>query len=267
MPTKIPLEEEQRQLQQLEMEIQYHECVENINQQFSSSSSKPVPSTSEVKIPKKRGPKKKQMTPSRVARFKVRRIKANGRERERMKGLNEQLEVLRETIPCFSLAQKLSKIETLRVAKNYIEALTKMISTNEVLDNVRFADVLCQGLSPNTTNLVAATLSLNPSVLQHNTNLSSHDNYMLPSIHPRVSNPLEFINLKKRTISENDHNRDRSNSFEYGSSYAGDSSTDDISPMSLPEYSQSISTNVYSSEQPLMFTDNSFYYYHQPSYY
>ena len=100
MPTKIPRDEEQRQLKQLEMEIKYHENIENIkdnNHHYSTpilTNKKPVP-IADVKIPKKRGPKKKQMTPARVARFKVRRIKANGRERDRMKGLNEQLEVLR----------------------------------------------------------------------------------------------------------------------------------------------------------------------------
>ncbi|CAF3931727.1 unnamed protein product, partial [Rotaria sp. Silwood1] len=186
--------------------------------------------------------------------------------------LNEQLECLRQTIPCFSLSQKLSKIETLRLAKNYIEALTQMISTNQIPDNVHFAELLCQGLSSNTMNLVAATLSLNPRILQQNTNNDStnmmmtlDDTYMLSSIHPRVKNPLEFINLKKLTKtniiiseSEDDTKTKHSNSFDYGSSsYCGDSSIEDISSIILPEHS----TNFYSHEQQFMFTDNSFYYY------
>ena len=217
MPTKIPREEEQRQLRQLEFEIKYHETVESMkennchhhpHQHHSiSTTNKKSTSINDIKIPKKRGPKKKQMTPARVARFKVRRIKANGRERERMKGLNEQLELLRETIPCFSLSQKLSKIETLRLAKNYIEALSEMIQTDHVPDNTHFAQLLCKGLSPNTMNLVAATLCLNPRILQQQqqqhgnsypTNMVTMDEtYMLSSMHPRVRNPLEFINLKK----------------------------------------------------------------------
>jgi hypothetical protein len=252
MPTKIPREVEQRQLNQLEYEIQYHETVENMKEN-------PIHhqiSTTEPKIPKKRGPKKKQMTPSRVARFKVRRIKANGRERDRMKGLNEQLERLRETIPCFSLSQKLSKIETLRLAKNYIEALTQMISTNQIPDNTHFAQLLCKDLSANTMNLLAATLSLNPRLLQQQnednyTMMTLDDTYMLSSIHPRVKNPLEFINLKKIPTTNL-----TSESEDYGSSYCGDSSMDDISPMI-----ESFSTNFYPNEQQFIHPDNSFYYY------
>jgi hypothetical protein len=259
MPTKVPQEVEQRQLQQLEFEIQYHETVETMKEETPNHYQLP---TTVQKIPKKRGPKKKQMTPSRVARFKVRRIKANGRERERMKGLNEQLEVLRETIPCFSFSQKLSKIETLRLAKNYIEALTQMISTNQIPDNTHFAQLLCKDLSPNTMNLVAATLSLNPRLLQQNdenypTMMTLDDTYMLSSIHPRVKNPLEFINLKKTTPTNV-----TSESEDHSLSYCGDSSMDEIHPMILPEhFPSSSSTHFYPNEQQYLLPENSFYYY------
>ena len=148
MPNRIAHEEEERRLRELEYQMEYHPMIIE---------------SDEDQLPKKRGPKKKPLTPSRVARFKVRRIKANGRERQRMKGLNEQLEVLRETIPPFSFAQKLSKIETLRLAKNYIEALSQMITHNQILDNYQFGQILCQGLSSNTINLIATTLSINPN--------------------------------------------------------------------------------------------------------
>jgi hypothetical protein len=258
MPKKIPQEEEQRQLKQLEFEIQYHETVEIMKGTPNHQSSTIKQSLIEPKIPKKRGPKKKQMTPSRVARFKVRRIKANGRERERMKDLNQQLERLRETIPCFALSQKLSKIETLRLAKNYIQALTQMISSNQIPDNAHFAQLLCQGLSPNTMNLVAATLSLNPRILQQN-DTTLDETYMLSSIHPRVQNPLEFINLKKLNLtseSEDDTGIYSSNSLDYG-----DNSMDDINPMTLAEHIQPLSTNYYSNEQQFLHPDHSFYYY------
>ncbi|CAF1290920.1 unnamed protein product [Adineta steineri] len=272
MPTKIPQEEEQRRLKQLELEIQYHEHTEVIKENTYHQCPTIKKTSTEPKIPKKRGPKRKQMTPSRVARFKVRRIKANGRERERMKGLNEQLEVLRETIPCFSLAQKLSKIETLRLAKNYIEALSQMISSNQIPDNEQFAQLLCQGLSPNTMNLVAATLSLNPRIIQQNDSTSSSNiipldqTYMLSSIHPRVQNPLEFINLKKMNSTSESEDDVGIYSFDHGSSYSGDnSSIDDINPMIVPEHTQSQSRNVYSNEQQYIYPDHSLYYY--PRYY
>ncbi|KAJ8416928.1 hypothetical protein AAFF_G00328060 [Aldrovandia affinis] len=75
--------------------------------------------------PKRRGPKKKKMTKARLQRFKQRRMKANTRERNRMHGLNDALESLRKVVPCYSKTQKLSKIETLRLAKNYIWALSE----------------------------------------------------------------------------------------------------------------------------------------------
>jgi hypothetical protein len=108
-------------------------------------------------------------------------------------------------------------------------------------------------------NLVAATLSLNPRLLQQQqqneenyTMMTLDDTYMLSSIHPRVKNPLEFINLKKITTTNNL----TSESEDHGSSYCGDSSMDDISPMI-----ESFSTNFYPNEQQFIHSDNSFYYY------
>lgn len=299
MPTKIPRDEEQRQLKQLEMEIKYHESVESVKENNHHShyptapTKKPAP-IAEVKIPKKRGPKKKQMTPARVARFKVRRIKANGRERDRMKGLNEQLEVLRETIPCFSLSQKLSKIETLRLAKNYIEALSEMVQNDRIPDNTHFAQLLCKGLSPNTMNLVAATLCLNPRILQqqqqqqhgnlYSTNMVTMDeSYMLSSMHPRVRNPLEFINLKKSTSqstngnhltseSDDDAMICSSSSFDQTSSYcneATNSSMDEVSPngqMIMPVVSQNFPNEFYSDEPHFLINHQQYspHHHHHP---
>ncbi|TRY68242.1 hypothetical protein TCAL_07469 [Tigriopus californicus] len=57
----------------------------------------------------------------------VRRIESNERERLRMHGLNEAFQGLREVIPHVHQSRKLSKIETLSLAKNYIMALTNVI--------------------------------------------------------------------------------------------------------------------------------------------
>ena len=64
---------ESRKENQHQHQHQHHYSSTTVNKKKS------IP-IADVKIPKKRGPKKKQMTPARVARFKVRRIKANGRE-------------------------------------------------------------------------------------------------------------------------------------------------------------------------------------------
>lgn len=78
-------------------------------------------------------------------RFKVRRMKANARERNRMHGLNDALESLRKVVPCYSKTQKLSKIETLRLAKNYIWALSEVLRSGKAPDLMSFVQALCKG--------------------------------------------------------------------------------------------------------------------------
>nr|XP_015202930.1 PREDICTED: neurogenin-1-like [Lepisosteus oculatus] len=58
---------------------------------------------------------------------KNRRVKANDRERNRMHNLNSALDALRSVLPTFPDDAKLTKIETLRFAHNYIWALTETL--------------------------------------------------------------------------------------------------------------------------------------------
>ncbi|XP_017297130.1 neurogenin-1 [Kryptolebias marmoratus] len=58
---------------------------------------------------------------------KNRRMKANDRERNRMHNLNDALDALRGVLPAFPDETKLTKIETLRFAHNYIWALSETI--------------------------------------------------------------------------------------------------------------------------------------------
>eukprot|EP00062_Callorhinchus_milii_P016005 gi/632966851/ref/XP_007899647.1/ PREDICTED: neurogenic differentiation factor 2 [Callorhinchus milii] len=111
--------------------------------------------------PRKRGPKRRKMTKARMERFKLRRQKANARERNRMHDLNSALDNLRKVVPCYSKTQKLSKIETLRLAKNYIWALSEILRSGKRPDLVCYVQTLCKGLSQPTTNLVAGCLQLN----------------------------------------------------------------------------------------------------------
>ena len=57
----------------------------------------------------------------------MRRIESNERERQRMHSLNDAFQELREVIPHVRIGRKLSKIETLTLAKNYIKALTNVV--------------------------------------------------------------------------------------------------------------------------------------------
>nr|XP_057933956.1 neurogenic differentiation factor 6-B [Doryrhamphus excisus]XP_057933959.1 neurogenic differentiation factor 6-B [Doryrhamphus excisus] len=110
---------------------------------------------------KKRGPRKKKLAKEQHDRSRLRRQEANARERSRMHGLNAALESLRKVVPCYSKTQKLSKIETLRLAKNYIWALSETLSAGKRPDLLAFVQTLCKGLSQPTTNLVAGCLQLN----------------------------------------------------------------------------------------------------------
>lgn len=56
-----------------------------------------------------------------------RRMKANDRERHRMHNLNSALDALRGILPVLPEDTKLTKIETLRFAHNYIWALTETL--------------------------------------------------------------------------------------------------------------------------------------------
>ncbi|KAK9498690.1 hypothetical protein O3M35_003269 [Rhynocoris fuscipes] len=69
-------------------------------------------------------------SPTYVMRLKRhRRLKANDRERNRMHMLNEALDRLRCALPTFPEDTKLTKIETLRFAHNYIWALNQALSS------------------------------------------------------------------------------------------------------------------------------------------
>ncbi|KAM9332593.1 neurogenic differentiation factor 6-A [Pholidichthys leucotaenia] len=103
---------------------------------------------------------KMKLSQSRLDRVRLRRIEANARERNRMHGLNSALDSLRKVVPCYSKTQKLSKIETLRLARNYIWALSEILSTGKRPDFLSFMQTLCKGLSQPTTNLVAGCLQL-----------------------------------------------------------------------------------------------------------
>uniref|UniRef100_A0A8C0VKI6 Basic helix-loop-helix family member a15 n=1 Tax=Cyanistes caeruleus TaxID=156563 RepID=A0A8C0VKI6_CYACU len=62
----------------------------------------------------------------------------NERERQRMHKLNNAFQALREVIPHVRAENKLSKIETLTLAKNYIKSLTSIILN---MSNGHFPDV------------------------------------------------------------------------------------------------------------------------------
>ena len=73
---------------------------------------------------------------------KTRRLKANDRERNRMHNLNDALETLRNVLPSFPDDTKLTKIETLRLAHNYIWALSETVKAVDFGDGLKTLDIV-----------------------------------------------------------------------------------------------------------------------------
>uniref|UniRef100_A0A0N5B7V4 BHLH domain-containing protein n=1 Tax=Strongyloides papillosus TaxID=174720 RepID=A0A0N5B7V4_STREA len=115
----------------------------------------------------------------------ARRMKANNRERNRMHGLNRAMDNLRQCVPLTTHHQKLSKIETLRLARNYITALKKILNDGQVLSNLEYATILCQGMSQTTTNLIATLTGVQPRLLmlaqKQNSYITNHSTSPTPS--------------------------------------------------------------------------------------
>ncbi|XP_044762056.1 uncharacterized protein LOC123319244 isoform X2 [Coccinella septempunctata] len=57
--------------------------------------------------------------------------------------------------------QKLSKIETLRLAANYISALSEMLQENQPMESERYIQILSKNLSQSTANLIANSVIKN----------------------------------------------------------------------------------------------------------
>ena len=84
-----------------------------------------------------RKPRRRNVCPETMIRVKrTRRLKANDRERNRMHNLNSALDHLRCSLPTFPDDAKLTKIETLRFAHNYIWTLTETVRLLDTQDRL-----------------------------------------------------------------------------------------------------------------------------------
>lgn len=143
-------------------------------------------------------------SPTQIMRIKrVRRLKANDRERNRMHMLNEALDRLRCVLPTFPEDTKLTKIETLRFAHNYIHALSeaakdveKYSTKDSVIVNVGNMTVSInkEGNSSITSNALVISGSItnasfmqdyNPAFGSGSSNMSSpRESYQSPIQYP-----------------------------------------------------------------------------------
>ncbi|XP_060073876.1 twist-related protein-like [Ylistrum balloti] len=73
-------------------------------------------------------------SPQSVADIQTQRVMANVRERQRTQSLNEGFSSLRKIIPTLP-SDKLSKIQTLKLATRYIDFLYQVLRTDDASDN------------------------------------------------------------------------------------------------------------------------------------
>ncbi|GFY60718.1 neurogenic differentiation factor 1 [Trichonephila inaurata madagascariensis] len=109
--------------------------------------------------------KRDSSSSSRYCKTRIRRHKANARERNRMHSLNAALDMLRERMPIQKTSQKLSKIETLRLARNYIAALSEILQDNTKMDVLNFTKILSRQMSVPTINIIANYFNVDSSYL------------------------------------------------------------------------------------------------------
>ncbi|XP_004626808.1 neurogenin-2 [Octodon degus] len=120
---------------------------------------------------------------------RTRRLKANNRERNRMHNLNAALDALREVLPTFPEDAKLTKIETLRFAHNYIWALTETLRLAEhcgaglpgaLFPEVSGAAPRSGGDSPSPAPTWSCTASPAPSSAASSSSTSPHSCTLSP---------------------------------------------------------------------------------------
>lgn len=86
---------------------------------------------SDSPTPGKRGKKSSSSSPQSFEELQSQRVMANVRERQRTQSLNEAFAALRKIIPTLP-SDKLSKIQTLKLAARYIDFLCQVLQSDEL---------------------------------------------------------------------------------------------------------------------------------------
>ncbi|XP_058503855.1 twist-related protein 1b [Solea solea] len=86
---------------------------------------------SDSPTPGKRGKKSSSSSPQSFEELQSQRVMANVRERQRTQSLNEAFASLRKIIPTLP-SDKLSKIQTLKLASRYIDFLCQVLQSDEL---------------------------------------------------------------------------------------------------------------------------------------
>lgn len=109
------------------------------------------------------------------AKVRARRRKANARERARMRHLNEMFDRLRELMPILGqlgsaeradALRKISKIDTLHLARNYIALLTTILEGGS-LSAERLLAIIGERVSAATRRMLRKGLCIFGERIQH----------------------------------------------------------------------------------------------------
>lgn len=207
-------------------------------------------------------PKKKRYTKSRVRNRspaliqklkKTRRSKANDRERARMHNLNDALDCLRKILPNYGEENKLTKIETLRFAYNYIFALKETLNMLDRGETIDIEDTLYSAQMSAAMKMPSAseTLSqisqhqqmqkqnqqhqMSPMGVQPQLSPVGHQQPLMHSISPPCTAAAELEPLPATEVSSADQRvfNDRTQCFSTGSPVMNQVSS--YSSLTLPE--------------------------------
>ncbi|EFO96390.1 hypothetical protein CRE_14543 [Caenorhabditis remanei] len=105
------------------------------------------------------------------------RAKRTEQERNRVHGLNDALDTLKKHIPVLEHHKKLCKVDTLRLAINYIHTLQQMLESDKESTLQEHARTLQEGLSYQAILMLEKSLNLpvevDPVVTSHTSSSSS----------------------------------------------------------------------------------------------
>lgn len=121
---------------------------------------------------------------------KSRRLKASARERKRRHVLNNALELLRKKVPCFDQnPQKLSKIEVLRLAIDYIAMLSCYLNNPQPAGTVDQPGIASLGAQ-------AANMFFSDQASSFTTSTTNSFFPALPKTEPNTSTALDECSKK-----------------------------------------------------------------------
>lgn len=84
------------------------------------------------------------------------RLLVNARERERMRVLNSAFQALRDALPCYIADGHMAKITTLRLAINYIKALTEVLNDGSSAQ-MQQNPIVCQALASSAPLMIPSS--------------------------------------------------------------------------------------------------------------